>query len=166
MSDLIVRRLTEDDVEAVAAALASHSPQVHRRRLEAQTRGGFACLIAWVDGVPAGFAGVGLHEDASPEVVAESRGFATVSEVFVEAPFRRRGVARALMMALEGEARAAGMPGVILDTGTDASFAPARALYRSLGYVDHVGVYLGGWSDLDQAGVHVVDPLSLWWKAL
>lgn len=166
MTGPVVRRLTEDDVEAVAAALASRSPQVHRRHLEAQTHGGFVCLIAWVDGVPAGFAGVGLHEDASPEVVAESRGFATVSEVFVEAPHRRRGVGRALMSALEDAARAAGMPGVILDTGTDASFAPARALYRSLGYVDQEDVYLGGWSDPDQAGVHVVDPLTLWLKPL
>jgi hypothetical protein len=56
------------------------------------------------------------------------------------------------------------MPGVILDTGTTDYFAPARALYRSLGYVDRGGVYLGGWSDPDRPGVHFVDPLTAWLK--
>ena len=68
------------------------------------------------------------------------------------------------MLALEGHARAAGMPGVILDTGTSDYFAAARALYRSLGYVDRGGVYLGGWSDPDHPGVHMVDPLTPWIK--
>jgi hypothetical protein len=70
------------------------------------------------------------------------------------------------MEALEAEARAAGMPGVVLDTGTDASFAASRALYRSLGYVDHGGVFLGGWSDPHHPGVHFVDPLTVWTKRL
>ncbi|HEX6844158.1 MAG TPA: GNAT family N-acetyltransferase [Actinomycetota bacterium] len=161
-----IRRLRAEDLDRVCAALTSRPPQVHRRRLDAQTRGGFVYLIGWVDGEPAGFVGVGLHEDASPDVVAESRGYAMVSDLLVEEPFRRRGLARALMLALEEEARAAGMPGVILDTGTDDTFAVSRALYRSLGYRDQGGVYLGGWSDPDQPGVHYVDPLTLWLKPL
>ena len=56
------------------------------------------------------------------------------------------------MAALEDEVRDAGMPGVILDTGTDETFEAARTLYRDLGYVDQGGVYLGGWSDpIDRA---------------
>jgi GNAT superfamily N-acetyltransferase len=103
-----------------------------------------------------------MHEDGSPEVLAESRGFAMVSDLHVEEPYRRRGVARALMAALEDDVRDAQMPGVILDTGTDEAFEAARALNRDLGFVDQGGVYLGGWSDPDRPGVHIVDPLTLW----
>jgi len=69
------------------------------------------------------------------------------------------------MAGLEEEALVAGMPGVILDTGIDEYFAAARALYRSLGYIDRRGVYLGGWSDPHRPGVHFVDPLTQWRKA-
>jgi GNAT superfamily N-acetyltransferase len=97
-------------------------------------------------------------------VLAESRGFAMVSDLYVEEPYRRRCVARALMAALEDEARDAWMPGVILDTEIDETFEAARALYRDLGYVDQGGIYLGGWSDPHRPGVHFVDPLTLWLK--
>jgi GNAT superfamily N-acetyltransferase len=159
-----IRCLAAGDLDRVCAALTARPPEVHRRRLEAQDRGGFVYLIGWIDGVPAGFVGLGLHDDGSPDVVAESRGYAMVSDLLVEEPYRRRGLARALMRAVEELAQEARMPGVILDTGTDEAFAASRALYRSLGYVDQGGVYLGGWSDPDRPGVHVVDPLSLWRK--
>ena len=97
-----------------------------------------------------------MHEDGSPDVLAESRGYAMVSDLHVEEPYRRRGVARALMAALEDEVRHAGMPGVILDTGTDETFEAARALYRELGYVDQGGVYLGG-------GATPTDPACISW---
>jgi GNAT superfamily N-acetyltransferase len=94
----------------------------------------------------------------------EARGYALVEDLYVEEPYRRRGAARALMEALERVARAAGMPGVILDTGVGEYFAAARALYTSLGYVDQGGVYLGGWSDPDRPGVNLVDALTIWIK--
>ena len=163
---LEVRRLRANELECVATAIPSTRPERHRRQLELQERGGFAYLIAWLDGEPVGFVGVGLNEDGSPDVLAESRGYAMVSDLHVEEPFRRRGVARALMAALEDEARTAGLPGVILDTGVDEYFAPARALYRAIGYADQRGVYLGGWSDPDDPEVHLVDPLTVWLKQL
>lgn len=163
MSGAVIRRLRAGDLDAVVAGLAAHPPHQHRRHLELQDRGGFVCLIAWVEGEPAGFAGLALDEEA--EALCEGRGFATVSELSVEEPYRRRGVGRALMEALEQEARAAGKPGIALETGTDERFAAARALYRSLGYLEQGGVYLGGWSDPDRPGVHFVDPLTQWRKA-
>jgi GNAT superfamily N-acetyltransferase len=159
-----VRRIVERDLPEVIAGIPSRAPEQHRRKLDLQRRGGFIFLIGWLDGVAAGFVGVGMHEDGSPDVLAESRGFAMVSDLHVEEPYRRRGMARALMQELEREAEAAGMPGVILDTGTGEDFAAARALYRALGYVDRGGVYLGGWSDPDHPDVHLVDPLTLWLK--
>lgn len=150
------------DLVAVVEGIPSRPAENHLRRLDLQARGGFVCLIGWLDGRPVGFVGVGLHDDGSSDVVAESRGYAMVSDLHVEESSRRRGVGRALMGGLEDVARDAGMPGVILDTGVDESFAAARALYRALGYVDVGGVYLGGWSDPDQPGVHFVDPLTIW----
>jgi GNAT superfamily N-acetyltransferase len=164
MNGIEVRPIEEGDLPGVVAGIPSRAPEQHRRRLDLQRRGGFVLLIGWLDGVAVGFVGVGMHEDGSPDVLAESRGFAMVSDLHVEEPYRRRGVARALMTALEEEARVAGMPGVILDTGIDEAFAAARTLYRALGYVDQGGVYLGGWSDPDHRGVHLVDPLTIWLK--
>lgn len=41
---------------------------------------------------------------------------------------QRRGVARAMLAHLIAEARAWGVAAVVLETGTNASYAPARAL--------------------------------------
>ena len=164
MSAIEVRRIHEEDLPAVVAGIPSRAPERYGRQLELQGRGGFVFLIAWLNDAPVGFVGVGMYEDGSPEVLAESRGFAMVSDLYVEEPYRRRGVARALMAALEDEALDAEMPGVVLDTGTDDKFAAARALYRDLGYVDRGGIFLGGWSDPDRPGVHLVDVLTLWLK--
>jgi len=159
-----VRPIAPDDLELVCEALTARPPERHRQRAELQERGGFSYLIAWVAGRPVGFVGVGLQDDASPDVLAEARGYATVSDLHVEEEYRRRGVGRALMEELEREAWVAGMAGVMLDTGTGDEFAAARELYRSMGYIDRGGVYLGGWSDPHRQGVHFVDPLTLWTK--
>ncbi len=164
MTAITIRRLAEEDLPTVSEALASRAPELYRRRLEQQSQGGLTCFVAWLDDTPVGYVGVNINDDSSPEEMLEARGYALVEDLFVEEAYRRRGAARALMLALEEHARAAGMPGVILDTGTTDYFAAARALYRSLGYIDHGGVYLGGWSDPDRPGVHMVDPLTGWLK--
>jgi len=56
---------------------------------------------------------------------------ADVTKLLVHPNARRRGVARALMLALEDAAQAAGRTLLTLDTWTDS---PAEQLYRSLGY--------------------------------
>jgi GNAT superfamily N-acetyltransferase len=165
-SSIEVRRLSEDDLAAVIVGLSSRAPEIHRKRLADQARGGFINLVAWLDGRPVGFVGLALHADASTAEMCEARGWALVEDLFVEEPFRRLGAGRELMVGLESEARAVGMPGIILDTGTNEYFAPARALYRSLGYADQAGVYLGGWSDPHHPGVHYVDQLTQWRKPL
>jgi GNAT superfamily N-acetyltransferase len=161
---LEVRPLEEAELDRVAAAIPARAPEQHRRRLRAQASGGAVYLVGWLDGEPVGFVMLGLHDDRSIDETIEARGYALVHDLWVEVPHRRRGVARALMRELEDRARAAGMPGVILDTGTTEDFAAARALYRDLGYDDQGGVYLGGWSDPDHPGIHFVDPLTTWRK--
>lgn len=56
---------------------------------------------------------------------------ADVSKLLVHPEFRRRGIARALMAALEGRARELGRSLITLDTRTGD---PAERLYASLGY--------------------------------
>jgi GNAT superfamily N-acetyltransferase len=159
-----VHQLRDDELDAVIRALVGRAADRHRHRAELQERGAFRYLIAWIGGVPVGHVGLGLMDDRQVEDVCEWRGFAMVSDLAVDEPFRRRGAGRALMESLEQHARGAGMPGVGLDTGTDASYAAARELYRSMDYRDTGGVFLGGWSDPHARGVHFVDPLTQWFK--
>jgi GNAT superfamily N-acetyltransferase len=155
-----IRPFAAEDLDAVIAAITSEEPDAHRRRLEDHERGDAVWLVAWVDGTPAGYGGLMLEE------LDESRGLPFVDYLVVEEPYRRRGIGRALMLALEDRAREAGSPGVMLDTGTGPDSAPARALYRSLGYLERSGVYLGGWSDPDRPGVHLVEEMTMWVKPL
>lgn len=88
-------------------------------------------LVAEVDGVPAGCgAWRALRE-----------GVAEVKRVYVEPAFRRRGIARAVMAALEDGAARAGLRSVVLNTGRQQP--EAVALYADLGYlpVEGYGVY-------------------------
>ena len=64
-----------------------------------------------------------------PEAVANR---AYLYELFVDEPFRRRGVGRRALELLEDEVRAAELPGIDLNVwgGNDT----ARALYRSAGF--------------------------------
>jgi putative acetyltransferase len=48
---------------------------------------------------------------------------------------RRRGAGRALLHHIVGEARSRGLRRLSLETGSQSGFEPARALYRSFGFV-------------------------------
>ena len=61
---------------------------------------------------------------------------AEVQKLFVMRRFRRRGVARSLMLALEAEAAASGRNLLVLDTRVGD---PAEQLYQQVGY-QRVGV--------------------------
>jgi ribosomal protein S18 acetylase RimI-like enzyme len=64
---------------------------------------------------------------------------ADVTKLLVDPAFRRRGIARTLMVELEALARRLGRSLLTLDTTTGS---PAEGLYASLGYVT-VGVIPG-----------------------
>ncbi|WP_324278407.1 GNAT family N-acetyltransferase [Blastococcus brunescens] len=88
-------------------------------------------LVVEVDGVPAG---CGAWR-ALPAGVAEMK------RVYVEPAFRRRGVARLVVAALEQGAAAAGYPQMVLNSGQEQP--EALRLYAGLGYrpVPGYGVY-------------------------
>jgi GNAT superfamily N-acetyltransferase len=86
-----------------------------------------AVLLARVGEPPAVAGCVGVRWLADGQV-------GEVTRLFVDAPFRRHGVARALMGALESLAVARGAARLRLDTRDD--LVEARALYASLGFVE------------------------------
>ena len=63
-----------------------------------------------------------------------SDGVAEIKRMYVRPEVRSRGVARALLVALEEAARSLGYDAVRLDTGPKQ--VHALALYRSAGYID------------------------------
>lgn len=84
-------------------------------------------FLGEVDGQVVGFACLRLLpqlQDASP--------YAEVTDIYVAAAFRRRGVARALLEHIDGVAQAAGAPEIILTT--DFENDVAQATYQACGY--------------------------------
>jgi GNAT superfamily N-acetyltransferase len=88
-------------------------------------------LVAEIDGVPAGC--------GAWRTVADGR--AEMKRVYVEPGFRRRGLARVLVDALEADAARAGIRSLELNTGHEQP--EALALYAALGYapVPGFGIY-------------------------
>jgi putative acetyltransferase len=81
-----------------------------------------AFLIAYLDGVAVGCGAVRRLDDATAEL----------KRMYVDPCVRGRGIGRALVEALEREARQLGITRVVLETGM--RLAPAIKLYESMGY--------------------------------
>jgi putative acetyltransferase len=60
---------------------------------------------------------------------------AEVKSMHTAGEARGRGIGRAMLVHLIGEARRCGYRRLSLETGTMAAFEPARALYASMGFV-------------------------------
>lgn len=84
--------------------------------------GGF--FVAYLDGSPVGCGG--WRSWAGSEEIAE------IKRVYTSATVRGKGVGRAIMAALESDARAHGRVRVILETGT--AQPEAIAMYHAVGY--------------------------------
>ena len=69
---------------------------------------------------------------------------AEVKSMHTTAAARGRGVARAMLVHLVEAARARGCTRVSLETGSQDAFAPARSLYRSVGF-EPCGPFNGYW---------------------
>lgn len=96
-------------------------------------------LVGYLNDAPIGSA---AWRRLTPERAASALVTAQIKRVYVDPHRRRRGIARALMLALERDAHAAGIERLVLETGPMQP--EAIQLYRDLGYTDTDG---GGWSE-------------------
>jgi GNAT superfamily N-acetyltransferase len=86
-------------------------------------------FISDMDGQPVGFACLRLV----PHLQGDEP-YAELTDIYVDAPLRRQGVARALIAQVEAAARAGGASEVVIITGFDNH--GAQAAYRASGYTD------------------------------
>jgi putative acetyltransferase len=129
---LDIRRstLTSSDAARLIAALnrelTATFPEpgaTHFALSESQvTAGGGAFLVAYLDDVPVGCGAVRRLDETTAEL----------KRMYVDRSVRRRGIARALVEALEREARLIGVTTVVLETGT--RLEPAIRFYEAMGY--------------------------------
>lgn len=132
MPEITVTELDEDDAAALALLQSEFTglettAQQAAGRLR-RSRGIEHPILARVDGAVAGFASLRLHA-----YLGEDVPYAELSELYVRPQFRRLGVARALLTALEEVARRSGATSWSVLTGDDNE--AALAAYRAWGFV-------------------------------
>jgi GNAT superfamily N-acetyltransferase len=136
------RELGDPDLDALVAAAVAELNRRYRVPGEPDDEYDLAedavCLVAFVDGVPAGCIA------REPVVEPGWEGTAEMKRVFVHDGFRGLGVAKALVAAFETAARLDGFTRVRLETGTKQP--EAMALYEKLGY-ERSATNFGPWAD-------------------
>lgn len=131
MTTLSIRRATLADVVELAHLLnlfdgLGATPEQVAARMRACAHV-LTTYIAELDGRPVGFACLRLI----PQLQGDEP-YAELTDIYVDAPFRRRGVARALIAEVEAAAQAAGAVELVILTGFDNQVA--QATYRASGY--------------------------------
>ena len=133
MATRTIHRATPDDATELARLLdlfdhmGATPEQVAARMLACQNV--LTTFIGVLDGQPAGFACLRLI----PHLQGDEP-YAELTDIYVDAPFRRQGVARALIAHVEAVARVAGAGGLVIITGFDNE--SAQAAYRASGYTN------------------------------
>lgn len=115
--------------------MQAHSPpgHVHALDLSGLTAPGVSVYTAWVDRDIAGIGALKRLDATSGEI----------KSMRTHPDHLRKGVAAAVLEHLIGEARAAGLTRLSLETGSGDAFEPALALYRRRGFVN--GPAFGGY---------------------
>ncbi|MFN8515397.1 MAG: GNAT family N-acetyltransferase [Thermomicrobiales bacterium] len=133
MATIETRRATTDDAQELARMLnifdgtGATPEQVAARMLACQTV--LTTFLGEVDGRSVGFACLRLI----PHIQGDEP-YAELTDIYVDASYRRQGVAGALIARVEATARAAGASEVVILTGFDNE--GAQAAYRASGYAD------------------------------
>ena len=131
MEQVTVRQATPDDAVELAGLLdrfdgAGATPEQVAARLRACSHVLTTC-IAEVERTIAGFACLRLV----PHLQGDAP-YAELTDLYVDPPYRRRGVARALMTEVETVAAAAGADEIVVITGFDND--GAQDAYHAQGY--------------------------------
>jgi GNAT superfamily N-acetyltransferase len=133
MGTITVREATPDDATELARMLdlfdhiGATPEQVVERMLACESV--LTTYLGEMDGQPVGFACLRLV----PHLQGDEP-YAELTDIYVDAPFRRHGVARALIARVEAAARAAGASEMVIITDFDNKVA--QASYRASGYAD------------------------------
>lgn len=142
-----VRRIYNDAVAHTTAIWNEALVDLDDRRHWAAARraAGYPVLVAEIDGTIAGYGSFGDFRAFD--------GYRHTCEhsVYVDTDFRRRGVARALVIELEARAAACGKHAMIagIEAGNDASIALHAALgFAEVGRLPQVGRKFERWLDL------------------
>ena len=133
MRTITVREATPDDATDLARMLdlfdgIGATPEQVAARMRA-CQSVLTTYLGEIDGQPVGFACLRLV----PHLQGDEP-YAELTDIYVDAPWRRHGVARALIARVEAVARAAGASDVVIIT--DFANEGARAAYRAVGYAD------------------------------
>lgn len=138
-----IRRATVADAAGVAPLFERYcvfyerhpSPGRARAFIEERVRAGDSViLLAEIDGAPASEAAAAGFIQLYPKWSSTTMHRDWIlNDLFVEPAHRRRGIARALMLAAADFARAEGAHSLTLKTQTTNT--PAQSLYESLGWV-------------------------------
>jgi ribosomal protein S18 acetylase RimI-like enzyme len=133
METITVRQATPDDATELARLLdlfdrTGATPEQVVARMRA-CQSVLTTYLGEMDGRPVGFACLRLV----PHIQGDEP-YAELTDIYVDAPFRRHGVARALTARVEAAARASGASEVVIITGFDNE--GAQAAYRAAGYAD------------------------------
>jgi ribosomal protein S18 acetylase RimI-like enzyme len=133
MATFTIHQATPDDATELARLLdlfdtmGATPEEVATRMLACQNV--LTTFIGELDGQPVGFACLRLI----PHLQGDEP-YAELTDIYVDAPFRRQGVAGALIAHVEAAARAAGAGGLVIITDFDN--AGAQATYRASGYAN------------------------------
>jgi ribosomal protein S18 acetylase RimI-like enzyme len=147
---LEIRPLATDELALVEQALVRY-PGKHRERLEGQDRGECLYLIAWEAEEAVGHLNLRLRGRKLPERARKLRA-AQIEDLRVAAPYRRQGVATALMRRAAEEAGVRGFR--TLGLGVDIGNVPARRLYRrELFEETGLGQFIVSYPYIDEDGV-------------
>jgi GNAT superfamily N-acetyltransferase len=133
MATLTIRQATPDNALELARLqdlfdhMGATPEQVAARMLACQNV--LTTFIGVLDGQPAGFACLRLIP-----LLQGDEPYAELTDIYLDAPFRREGVARVLIAHVEAAARAAGAGGLVIITDFDNT--GAQAAYRASGYAN------------------------------
>jgi ribosomal protein S18 acetylase RimI-like enzyme len=133
MTTLTIRQATPEDATALARLLDQFdglgaTPEQVAARMRASSDV-VTTFMGELAGQPVGFACLRLV----PHLQGDEP-YAELTDIYVDTPFRQRGVARTLIAQVEATARAAGAGGVVIITGFDNE--GAQAAYRASGYAN------------------------------
>jgi GNAT superfamily N-acetyltransferase len=128
-----VRVAAPGDIDVLAGALGPRHHAFFRSRMAQMRRGLGEALLAFRGGHVVGTVFVSWDVADEPAVRKYLPGVPIIFHLHVAPPYRRQGVATALIRHAEARLRRRGYSRVLL--GLDISNEPARRLYRRLGYV-------------------------------